>query len=136
MINDWPGDRFLTASHGCFSGPCKKDESLVQLSAEKKHQFAYGDAQKERDLEAGYPAHMRYDKEIHELARSHIDSSTGRFITPWERALNKEAAEEARLREAATKPAFRVRDDMINDWPGDRFLTESHGCFGGPCNKA
>ena len=135
MINDWPGDRFLTASHGCFGGPCNKDSNLVQLDTQKHRRFAYGDAQKERDLEAGYPSHMRYDKELHDLARSHIDALTGRFITPWERALNFEAAEEARLNEAATKPAFKVKDEMINDWSGDRFLTPTHGCFGGPCEK-
>ena len=39
---------------------------------------------------------------------------------------------EKKLEEARNKKKFVVRDDMINDWPGDRFLT-THRCFGGPC---
>jgi len=44
------------------------------------------------------------------------------------------AAEERRLDEASKKPAFKVPEWMINDWPGDRF-TDTHRCFGGLCKN-
>ena len=37
-----------------------------------------------------------------------------------------------KLEEAREKMKFTVPDEMINDWPGDRFHT-THRCFGGPC---
>ena len=44
----------------------------------------YGQAQRERDAESGYPEVDKYSKDDHEWAQSYVDAKTGRTKTPYE----------------------------------------------------
>lgn len=134
MINDWTGHRYVT-THRCFGERCQSDIDkgiLLQTSSEvgkrMKSKFAYGDAERERDEENGYPSAMDLNEDLHKHIKSHINEKTGGLKS----LSDFEAAEEKRLQEAAKKPAFKVTDGMIDDWPGTRFTT-THQCFGKPC---
>ena len=105
------------------------------MPTEHLAQQPYEDAQKERDAEAGYgtlPPSL--DKDTHEELSRHVDSRTGRFKTEFEVAEEIAAEEEQKLQETYAKPAFKVRDGMIDDWTGHRYVT-SHRCFGSECKS-
>ena len=135
MINDWPGTRFHT-THRCFGSPCESDiekYALVQLQ-DNNLPHAYGDFHNERDIDAGYPKEYTANKDMVKMIKAHIQGETGAFITPFDVQNKIEEEEERKLNEAAKKPAFKVTDRMIDDWPGTRFTT-THACFGRPCEK-
>ena len=130
MINDWPGSRYLT-SHRCFGNPCPDDKNLIQLDGMP---HAYGDFHNERDIEAGYPQEYTADEDTVKMIKAHIQGETGAFITPFDVQNKIQEEEERKLNEAAKKPAFKVSERIIDDWPGTRFTT-THACFGRPCEK-
>jgi hypothetical protein len=69
------------------------------------------------------------------LVKEYIDPSNGRLKTPFEVQGERDAVLMKKLEEARNRQKFTVPDEMINDWPGDRFHTANSGssCFGGPC---
>ena len=71
-------------------------------------------------------------KWVDETVKKHINEKTGSWKTAWEVEQEDSAEEEKKLQEASEKPYYTLPDELVNDWPGDRFVT-THRCFGGPC---
>lgn len=72
--------------------------------------FPYGDAQKLRDAESGYPASAS-TKDMHEWAQSYVNPKTGATRTPWEVKQIADAEQEQELQETWEKTkAFKVTD--------------------------
>ena len=126
MDSDWTGTKYVT-THRCFGEPCPDDKAHLQLAQ------PLGLFEHTRDAEAGYPGKWS-TKDFHDFAKDHIDARTGRFKTEFEVAEEKAAEAQKDLEETYEKPYFRVREDLINDWPGTRFVT-THRCYGHPCKS-
>ena len=62
--------------------------SLIALTNAVQINYAYGDAQKERDEEAGYPSRAGSGDDV-KYANDYIEKSTGRFKTPYEVELER-----------------------------------------------
>jgi len=122
-------------THRCFGSLCPSDENLVQVDESKEMPHAYGNFHEERDLAAGYPKEYNADKDMVKMIKAHIQGETGAFVTPFEVQNRYDEELEKKLNETAQKPAFKVNDRMIDDWPGTRFTT-THACFGKPCEKS
>ena len=79
--------------------------------------YAYGDFEKERDSESGYPSieniggHKDY-------ATQYLEKSTGRFKTPFEVENEKAVQALKDLNAASEVKRFVVPDGMLNDWTG------------------
>ena len=134
MEADWTGTKYVT-THRCFGSPCEEKPNTkyqrvnyLQLDEEQP----VGAFEQERDAEAGYQHQWKENKDTRDFVHEYIDKSSGRLKTPFEVENERFEAENKKLDEARNKKKFVVRDDMINDWPGDRYLT-THRCFGGPC---
>lgn len=56
--------------------------------------YAYGGAQEDRDLSAGYPS-LESVSTQHKFVNDYIEKSSGRFLTPYEVELAKAKAREA-----------------------------------------
>ena len=63
--------------------------SLIALTKAVQINYAYGDAQKERDEEAGYASVAASEDNI-KFTNLYIEKNTGRFKTPYEVELEKQ----------------------------------------------
>jgi hypothetical protein len=134
MEADDTGTKYAT-THRCYGEKCVEKPNTkyqrvdyLQLAEAQP----IGDFERERDEEAGYPHEWKELKETREHVREYIDPVNGRLKSPFEVEGERYEKEMKKLQEARDTQKFTVPDEMINDWPGDRFHT-THRCFGGPC---
>lgn len=57
----------------------------------------------------------------------YIEKGTGRFKTPFEVANEKAKKDQEDFEKAMKVKKFRVPDNMLNDWTGDRFMEHPFG---------
>jgi hypothetical protein len=134
MEADDTGTKYAT-THRCYGEKCAekpntKYQRVDYLQLEESQPI--GDFERERDEEAGYPHEWKELKDTREYVREYIDPANGRLKSPFEVEGERYEKEMKKLQEARDTKKFTVPDEMINDWPGDRFHT-THRCFGGPC---
>jgi len=92
LIHDYTGDKYVWNLYGVE----KPEKSLVQLD----EGYAYGDAENERDIEAGYPHDHKAASELSDTVQDYIYGN-GAFKNPFDLKAEYDYALEKNLTETA-----------------------------------